>query len=77
MKLHKEVFWTDDGSGEGPFCPRCWQSGEEKEVIIINRDPEENESWECPVCDKTFRSKEATRRSWDKHKQAVSYYSNR
>lgn len=77
MKLYKEVFWADDGTNEGPFCPKCWQSGEKEEIIIINRDAEEKECWECPVCDKTFNSKEACQRSLVKHREAVKNYSRR
>ena len=36
-------------SGDGPFCPGCWDSGK-KQIRLISRDGGDSKYWVCPIC---------------------------
>lgn len=48
MRFRDNLYWmTQDGSEDGPYCPKCWPK-DGKPVRMTEWGA--NEGWVCPVC---------------------------
>lgn len=47
LRFHRDAYWLEDnGSRDGPFCPRCWDQAS----TLARMQELENGFFHCPEC---------------------------